>query len=170
MTDGASNCKPLVGIVMGSDSDWETMQRCAKQLEALGVPYEARFISAHRTPDVAREYAMTAEQRGFKVIIAAAGLAAHLAGAIAAQTALPVIGVPMAVGPLNGLDALLSTVQMPVGVPVAVVAIGEAGAANAAILAAQILGTADPQVARRVVELRTAQSERVKAKDVSFHI
>lgn len=160
--------KPVVGIVMGSDSDWDTMERCAKQLASLGVAFEARVISAHRTPAVAHEYAATAADRGLKVIIAAAGLAAHLAGAMAAGSPLPVIGVPMAGGPLNGFDALLSTVQMPPGVPVASVGIGKAGASNAAILAAQILATADPAMAKAVADFRAAQAEKVRAKDAAL--
>jgi len=159
---------PLVGIVMGSDSDWETMQRCAKQLTALEIPFEARIISAHRTPAVAHDYAATAADRGLKVIIAAAGLAAHLAGAMAAVSPLPIIGVPMATGALNGFDALLSTVQMPPGVPVATVGIGKPGATNAAILATQILATADPQIAERISQFRASQTEKVAAKDAAF--
>ena len=159
---------PLVGIVMGSNSDWETMERCAKQLDALGVPYEARIISAHRTPAVAHEYAQTAAERGVKVIIAAAGLAAHLAGAMAAGTPLPVIGVPMQAGALNGIDALLSTVQMPPGVPVAAVGIGRPGATNAAILATQILATAGGTYAEAIVRFRAEQTDEVVAKDTAF--
>ncbi len=159
---------PLVGIVMGSDSDWATMERCASQLEALGVAYEARVISAHRTPEVAHEYARTAVERGLKVIIAAAGLAAHLAGAMAASTPLPIIGVPMAAGALNGLDALLSTVQMPPGVPVATVGIGEPGATNAAILAVQILATAGGAYAEAVARFRVEQADQVVARDTAF--
>lgn len=159
---------PVVGIVMGSDSDWETMAKCAKQLQALGLACEARVISAHRTPDVAHEYARSAADRGLKVIIAAAGLAAHLAGAMAAGSPLPVIGVPMQAGPLEGLDALLSTVQMPPGVPVASVGIGSAGATNAAILAAQIVATADPQAAQAVRDFRAEQARKVQAKDAKL--
>ena len=160
--------EPLVGIVMGSDSDWETMERCAKQLEALGVPCEVRILSAHRTPGIAHDYARTAAERGLKVIIAAAGLAAHLAGAMAAGTSLPVIGVPMETGALNGLDALLSTVQMPPGVPVATVGIGKPGATNAAILAAQILATADATYAEPVTRFRAEQADKVVARDTAF--
>ncbi|NLF31082.1 MAG: 5-(carboxyamino)imidazole ribonucleotide mutase [Planctomycetes bacterium] len=160
--------EPLVGIVMGSDSDWETMERCAKQLEALGVPCEVRILSAHRTPGIAHDYARTAAERGLKVIIAAAGLAAHLAGAMAAGTSLPVIGVPMETGALNGLDALLSTVQMPPGVPVATVGIGKPGATNAAILAAQILATADATYAEAVTRFRAEQADKVVARDTAF--
>ncbi len=134
---------PLVGIVMGSDSDWPLVQKACTVLEKFGVAYETRVISAHRTPELAIEYSKTAEERGLKVIIAAAGGAAHLGGVLAAGTVLPVIGIPVAGGALNGLDALYATVQMPSGVPVATVAAGSAGPSNAALLAIQILGTAD---------------------------
>ena len=133
----------LVGIVMGSDSDWPLVKKACETLDRFGVGYETRVISAHRTPDVALEYSKTAEARGLKVIIAAAGGAAHLGGVLAAGTVLPVIGIPVAGGALNGLDALYATVQMPSGVPVATVACGSAGPANVALLAVQILGTAD---------------------------
>jgi phosphoribosylaminoimidazole carboxylase PurE protein len=159
---------PLVAIIMGSDSDWETMQRCSQQLEELGVAFEVRILSAHRTPAEAHAFAAAAAGRGLKVIIAAAGLAAHLAGAMAAGSTLPVIGVPMEAGPLNGIDALLSTVQMPPGVPVATVGIGVCGAMNAAVLAAQILATADTAMAARVAEFRSAQAAKVKSKDAAF--
>ncbi len=135
---------PLVGIVMGSDSDWSLVQKAADTLKSFGVPFEARVISAHRTPDLAFEYAANAEGRGIKVIIAAAGGAAHLGGVLAAHTVLPVIGIPVAGGALNGLDALYATLQMPAGIPVATVTLGSAGPVNAALLAVQILGTADP--------------------------
>ena len=134
---------PLVGIVMGSDSDWPLVKKACDTLDSFGVPYETRVISAHRTPDVALDYAKTAEERGIKVVVAAAGGAAHLGGVLAAGTVLPVIGIPVAGGALNGLDALYATVQMPSGVPVATVACGSAGPVNAALLAVQILGTAD---------------------------
>ncbi len=134
---------PRVGIVMGSDSDWPLVKKACDTLDSFGVPYETRVISAHRTPDVALDYAKTAESRGIQVIIAAAGGAAHLGGVLAAGTVLPVIGIPVAGGALNGLDALYATVQMPSGVPVATVACGSAGPVNAALLAVQILGTAD---------------------------
>lgn len=137
---------PLVGIVMGSDSDWPLVKKACETLEKFGVGYETRVISAHRTPDVAIDYSRTAEERGIKVIIAAAGGAAHLGGVLAAATVLPVIGIPVAGGALNGLDALYATVQMPSGVPVATVAVGSAGPANAALLAVQILGTADAEL------------------------
>ena len=132
--------EPLVGVVMGSKSDWETMIHAAKALQALDIPHEVRVMSAHRTPDVAAEYATSAEARGLEVIIAAAGGAAHLAGVLASMTTLPVLGVPMKGWSLDGLDSLLSTVQMPGGVPVGTLAIGKAGAVNAALLAGQILG------------------------------
>ena len=135
--------EPKVGIVMGSDSDWPLVKKACETLEKFGVAYETRVISAHRTPDVALDYSRTAEARGLKVIIAAAGGAAHLGGVLAAGTVLPVIGIPVAGGALNGLDALYATVQMPSGVPVACVACGSAGPTNAALLAIQILGTAD---------------------------
>ncbi len=159
---------PQVAVIMGSDSDWPVMQRCTKQLADFGIGSEVRVISAHRTPAIAHEFAVTASDRGLKVIICAAGLAAHLAGAMAAGSPLPVIGVPMAAGALNGFDALLSTVQMPPGVPVASVGIGKPGATNAAILAAQILATADSDLAKRVVEFRAAQAAKVRAKDANL--
>ena len=164
MAKTAPKTAPVVGIVMGSQSDWTTMQRCAQQLEALQIGFEVRVVSAHRTPADAAEYAGTAEQRGLKVI-----MAAHLAGAMAAQSQLPVIGVPMAAGPLNGIDALLATVQMPPGVPVATVGIGTAGAANAAILAGQIIATGDPALAERLAALRAAQAQEVRAADARLN-
>ena len=144
----------LIGIVMGSESDREVMTLTAGILEDLGIPYEVNVMSAHRTPDRVKKYASTASERGLKVLIAGAGLAAHLAGAIAAHTILPVIGVPLAAGPLNGMDSLLSTVQMPKGIPVATVAIGSHGATNAAYLAAQILALEDDAVAAKLRKLR----------------
>ncbi len=141
---------PIVGVVMGSKSDWETMKLACETLESLGVPYEKRVVSAHRTPDLMFTYAEQARERGLKVIIAGAGGAAHLPGMIAAKTELPVIGVPVQSKALNGLDSLLSIVQMPAGVPVATVAIGTAGATNAGLLAAQIVGAYDPEVAARL--------------------
>ena len=134
---------PLVGIVMGSDSDWPLVQKAAETLKSFDVAFEARVISAHRTPGLAFEYADGAEARGLKVIIAAAGGAAHLGGVLAGHTVLPVIGIPVAGGALNGLDALYATLQMPAGIPVATVTLGSAGPVNAALLAVQILGTAD---------------------------
>src|SRR6202795_4419645 len=141
-----------VGVLMGSDTDLPVMSEAGKVLDKFGIGYEMEVMSAHRTPVRAHEYATTAQSRGLKVVIAAAGAAAHLAGVIAAGTTLPVIGVPMATSPLHGLDALLATVQMPGGIPVATMAIDKAGATNAAIFAAEILGTSDPEIARRLVE------------------
>jgi phosphoribosylaminoimidazole carboxylase PurE protein len=141
----------LVGILMGSDTDLPVMSEAAKTLEKFGIPYEIEVVSAHRTPARAHEYATSAVSRGLKVLIAAAGAAAHLAGVIAANTTLPVIGVPMGTSSLNGLDALLSTVQMPGGIPVATMAIDKAGAVNAAVFAAEILALSDPEIARRLV-------------------
>lgn len=144
----------LVGILMGSESDRDTMNRTAQVLEELGIDFEMKVMSAHRTPADVAEYSSSAAERGLRVIIAGAGLAAHLAGAVAAHTILPVIGVPLAAGPLNGMDSLLSTVQMPKGIPVATVAIGSHGARNAAYLAAQIIALQDEGVASRLRELR----------------
>ncbi|WP_088072219.1 5-(carboxyamino)imidazole ribonucleotide mutase [Gottfriedia luciferensis] len=138
--------KPIVGIIMGSTSDWETMKNACDVLEELNISYEKRVVSAHRTPDLMFEYAETARERGIQVIIAGAGGAAHLPGMVAAKTTLPVIGVPVQSKALNGLDSLLSIVQMPGGVPVATVAIGKAGATNAGLLAAQIIGIHDQDV------------------------
>jgi phosphoribosylaminoimidazole carboxylase PurE protein len=159
--------RPVVGVVMGSDSDLPTMQRCLEQLEALGIAYEVRVISAHRTPDTAHEYAATAVQRGLKVIIAAAGMSAALSGVLAAKTTLPVIGVPMASGPLVGVDAALSTMQMPPGVPVACMSIGSAGATNAAVYAAQILAVSDKAMAARVRKFKADQARKVAKKDAA---
>lgn len=141
----------LVGIVMGSDSDFPVMSEAGKTLKKFGIPYEMQVMSAHRTPGLAHEYATTAVKRGLKVVIAAAGAAAHLAGVMAASTTLPVIGVPLGGSALNGMDALLATVQMPGGIPVATMAIDKAGATNAAIFAAEIIGLSDPEVAQRLV-------------------
>ena len=148
---------PLVGIIMGSKSDLPTMEGCTRQLDELGVPYELVIASAHRTPDAVREWATAAENRGLRVIIAAAGKAAHLGGVVAAYTSLPVIGVPMKTSDLGGMDSLLSMVQMPSGVPVACVAIN--GAKNAAIYAAQILGASDATWRQKVVEFKRAMAE-----------
>lgn len=152
--------KPLVGIVMGSDSDWPLVKKACDTLDKFGVAYETRVISAHRTPEVAIEYSKTAEARGLKVVIAAAGGAAHLGGVLAAATVLPVVGIPVAGGALNGLDALYATVQMPGGVPVATVALGNAGPVNAALLAVQILGIADADLREKF----RAHKEELKAK------
>ncbi len=152
--------KPLVGVVMGSTSDAETMQGCADTLERLGIEHEVKVLSAHRTPNETKQYADSAAERGIEVIIAGAGWAAHLAGFMAAHTILPVIGVPIDSSPLKGLDALLSTVQMPPGVPVATVSLGKGGAKNAAVLAAQILALKSPAIAER---LRACRDDMRKA-------
>lgn len=157
MTDSA----PLVGIIMGSTSDWETMRHAAETLEKLGVAHETRVVSAHRTPERMFEYARSAEGRGLKVIIAGAGGAAHLPGMTASLTALPVLGVPVESHALKGQDSLLSIVQMPAGIPVGTLAIGRAGAVNAGLLAAAILATSDPALARRLAAWRAAQSAAV---------
>ncbi|MBO1436348.1 5-(carboxyamino)imidazole ribonucleotide mutase [Meiothermus sp. CFH 77666] len=154
---------PLVGIIMGSRSDWETMQHSAQTLEQLQIPYEVRVVSAHRTPDLLFEYAEQAEARGLEVIIAGAGGAAHLPGMTAAKTSLPVLGVPVESKTLKGLDSLLSIVQMPAGVPVGTLAIGRAGAVNAALLAASILGNKYPQCKRALEAYRKTQTESVLA-------
>lgn len=154
----------MIGIVMGSDSDLPVMQGCVDQLRKFGIPFEITVASAHRSPARAAEYAATARERGLKVIIAAAGMAAHLAGVLAAHTTLPVIGVPVDASSLNGLDALLSTVQMPPGIPVATMGIGKAGAKNAAILAAQILSLGDPGLAAKLVEFKAQMADEVTAK------
>lgn len=153
--------KPLVGIIMGSRSDWETLRAAAEMLEQLGVPYETKVVSAHRTPDLLFEYASTAESRGLEVIVAGAGGAAHLPGMTAAKTALPVLGVPVESKTLHGVDSLLSIVQMPAGIPVGTLAIGPAGASNAALLAAAILGGKHPEIRQTLKRFRAAQTERV---------
>ncbi|TSA53315.1 MAG: 5-(carboxyamino)imidazole ribonucleotide mutase [Nitrosomonadaceae bacterium] len=155
--------KPLVGIIMGSNSDWNVMQHAASQLRDFGIAYEAQVISAHRTPDVAFEYAQTAIARGLRCIIAGAGGAAHLAGVLAAKTTLPILGVPVPSKHLQGLDSLLSIVQMPKGIPVATFAIGEAGAANAGLFAVALLALSDPVMAKQLEAFRTTQAEKVKA-------
>lgn len=160
-----NDTNPFVAVLMGSDSDLATMQGCIDVLRKLEVACEVRITSAHRTPEATRDYVLDAERRGCAVFIAAAGMAAHLAGAVAAQTLRPVIGVPIDAGPLKGLDALLSTVQMPAGVPVASVAIGSAGAKNAGFLAAQMLGVAVPGLHERVRAERAASAEGVAAKN-----
>ena len=157
--------KPVVGVVMGSDSDWPVMKETVALLNKLKVPSEVRVISAHRTPDAAAAFARGAERSGIRVIIAAAGGAAHLAGVLASHVTLPVIGVPLEGWALGGLDALLSTVQMPAGVPVATVAIGKAGARNAAILAAQILALGDAALAARLRSMRIEARDAVASKD-----
>lgn len=155
--------KPQVSIVLGSVSDWDTMQHCAATLEKFGVPYERNVASAHRTPAKAMEIAASAQARGIKVVIAAAGGAAHLAGVIAAHTQLPVIGVPMKGWATDGMDSLLSTVQMPRGIPVLTVAIGKAGAVNSAIAAVQMLALADKSYAKKLADFRKNQTEEVLA-------
>ncbi len=157
--------RPLVGIVMGSRSDWETMQHAAQKLEALGVPHEVRVVSAHRTPDVLFEYAASAAQRGLRAIIAGAGGAAHLPGMLAAKTAVPVLGVPVQSKALNGLDSLLSIVQMPAGIPVATFAIGNAGASNAALFAAAMLAAEHADVAAALATFRQRQTDEVAQND-----
>ena len=153
--------QPLVGLIMGSNSDWPTMEHAATMLEKLGVPYETKVVSAHRTPDLLFDYAKTAADRGLKVIIAGAGGAAHLPGMVASQTALPVLGVPVQSKTLNGLDSLLSIVQMPGGIAVGTLAIGKAGATNAGLLAAQIIGTSDDSVRKAVEQFRATQTETI---------
>ena len=152
---------PLVGLILGSKSDWDTMQHAAQTLEQLGVPYEVRVVSAHRTPDLLFEYAGAAEARGLEVIIAGAGGAAHLPGMAAAKTSLPVLGVPVESKALHGLDSLLSIVQMPAGVPVGTLAIGRAGAVNAALLATAILGNKYPQFRVTLQRFREGQTQSV---------
>ena len=159
--------KPFVAIVMGSDSDLPVMESCFAVLKSLGVPFEARITSAHRTPQSTREIVQGADARGCAVFIAAAGMAAHLAGAVAATTVKPVIGIPIN-SSLDGLDALLSTVQMPAGIPVATVAIGKAGAKNAAYLAAQIMSVSDEGLATKLAEERAANAETILSKDAAL--
>jgi len=156
--------KPLVGIIMGSSSDWDTMRHAAEALKSLSIPFETRIVSAHRTPDLLFEYASGAEGRGLEVLIAGAGGAAHLPGMTASKTLLPVIGVPIQSKALNGLDSLLSIAQMPAGVPVATVAIGEAGAKNAALLAAAILAGRHPPLKDALRAFRERQTAEVLAK------
>jgi len=159
--------KPFVAIVMGSDSDLPVMEASFDVLRSFGVPFEARITSAHRTPEVTKQFVKDAESRGCAVFIAAAGMAAHLAGAVAASTVRPVIGVPMNAS-MDGLDALLSTVQMPAGIPVASVAIGKAGAKNAAYLAVQMLSVADADLAKRLADERQENAEAIYAKDAAL--
>lgn len=155
---------PIVGIVMGSDSDWPIMKACAETLKKFGVPYEAKVLSAHRTPDAALDYAEGAADRGMKVLIGAAGGAAHLAGVLAAKTELPVLAVPMPSKHLGGFDSLLAMVQMPGGIPVATFAIGEAGATNAALFAVSMLALNDPAMAKKLTDFRIKQTEKVLSK------
>lgn len=157
---------PLVGVIMGSRSDYPVLEPACELLDELGVPYEARVVSAHRTPDWMYEYAASAESRGLQVIIAGAGGAAHLPGMVAAKTLVPVLGVPVPATMLQGVDALLSIVQMPGGVPVGTLAIGKPGAVNAAILAAEIVGLARPEVRERLRAWRAARAEQVRAQEL----
>jgi 5-(carboxyamino)imidazole ribonucleotide mutase len=164
MENNETQQKPLVGIVMGSKSDWEVMRNVADTLARFEVPCEARVISAHRTPEVAAEYSRSAIDRGLEIVIAGAGGAAHLAGVMAAFTVLPVLGVPMESQALKGMDSLLSTVQMPAGVPVGTLAIGKAGAVNAALLAVAILAGSRPELRRRLIEFRAEQAAKIQAE------
>ena len=156
--------KPLVGLIMGSRSDWETLESAAKALEQLGIPHEVRVVSAHRTPDLLYQYAAEAAGRGLRCIIAGAGGAAHLPGMLAAKSALPVLGVPIPSKHLQGLDSLLSIVQMPAGIPVATFAIGEAGASNAALFAVAMLALNDKKIAKKLADFRVSQTKKVLAK------
>ena len=155
------NEQALVGLIMGSHSDWETMQKAAEILSAMAIPHEIKVVSAHRTPDLMFEYASSAVDRGLEVIIAGAGGAAHLPGMVAAKTPLPVLGVPVKSRALNGMESLLSIAQMPAGIPVATLAIGDAGATNAGLLAASILGIKYPQIRRALEEFRAARTQSV---------
>ncbi|KEZ79002.1 5-(carboxyamino)imidazole ribonucleotide mutase [Salinisphaera hydrothermalis] len=159
--------KPLVGVIMGSTSDWDTMSHAHEMLERFQVPHECRVVSAHRTPDLMREYATTAEERGLEVIIAGAGGAAHLPGMVAAQTLVPVLGVPVKSRALQGIDSLLSIVQMPGGVPTATFAIGDSGAKNAALFAVAQLATTREPLRRALAEFRAAQADKVKNETLS---
>ena len=157
---------PLVGVIMGSVSDWETMKHAGEMLEQLGVSYEKKVVSAHRTPDLLFDYASSAESRGLRVIIAGAGGSAHLPGMCAAKTILPVLGVPVQSRLLNGIDSLLSIVQMPAGIPVGTLAIGQAGATNAALLAAAILATSDTELRERLSQYRAEQTRKVLSSEL----
>jgi len=159
--DNETQAAPLVAVIMGSASDWETMKHAKQTLDRFGVPNEAMVVSAHRTPERARELAMGAEERGLQVIIAGAGAAAHLAGVMAASTTIPVLGVPMQTSALNGMDSLLSTVQMPAGIPVGTLAIGRAGAVNAALFAVAILAGSRPELREKLHAYRAEQAEAV---------
>ena len=160
--------KPLVGLIMGSTSDWETLQHAAASLEALGVPHEVRVVSAHRTPDLLFEYASSARSRGLEVIIAGAGGAAHLPGMVAAKTSLPVLGVPVQSKALNGMDSLLSIVQMPAGVPTATFAIGPAGATNAALFAVRMLAVNEPSLRIKLAAYREGQAQKARASSAQL--
>ena len=159
----AEESKPLVGVIMGSSSDWDTMKHADQVLTEFGVAHECRVMSAHRTPDLTTEYVGSAKERGLKVLIAAAGGAAHLAGVTAAHTLLPVLGVPIQSAALNGLDSLLSTVQMPGGIPVATLAIGKAGAVNAALFAIAILAVEDPSLHEKLAAYRKDKADKIRA-------
>jgi len=159
---GKNNSKPLVAVIMGSKSDWDTMRHAEETLSDFGVEHECRVISAHRSPSLAAELGSTAESRGVEVVIAAAGGAAHLAGVLAAHTTLPVLGVPMRSEALNGLDSLLSTVQMPAGIPVATLAIGKPGAVNAALFAVAILANTRPELRKKLHDFRAAQEKKIR--------
>jgi 5-(carboxyamino)imidazole ribonucleotide mutase len=159
--------QPVVGIIMGSKSDWETMRHAGETLERFGVPHEAKIVSAHRTPDWMVEYASTAESRGIQVIIAGAGGAAHLPGMVAANTLLPVLGVPVESAALKGMDSLLSIVQMPGGIPVGTLAIGKAGAQNAALLAVAMLANNDPALRAKLRAFRQEQAAKVRAEELT---
>ncbi len=165
MSDGTS---PVVGILMGSDSDWPKIQSVAAALDEFQVPHEIRVMSAHRTPEIVRQYASTAAQRGLKVIIAAAGGAAHLAGVVASHTTLPVIGIPVPTDVQGGLDSLLSTVQMPGDVPVATVGLGSGGARNAGLLAVEILALGDPSLQQKLTAFKQKLVEKVSSKDAAL--
>jgi len=167
ITSNEKKGKALVGIIMGSTSDWETMQHAAQMLEELCVPHETRVVSAHRTPDLLFEYATRAEKRGIEVIIAGAGGAAHLPGMTASKTVLPVLGVPVESKALKGLDSLLSIAQMPGGIPVGTLAIGKAGAINAALLAAAMLGAKHPQIREALRKFRARQTKKVLATPIA---
>ena len=158
--------KPLVAIIMGSDSDWPTMTHAAQMLADFGVPYEAKVVSAHRTPDLMFEFAENAKAEGYQVIIAGAGGAAHLPGMVAAKTTLPVLGVPVSTKNMQGLDSLLSIAQMPKGIPVATFAVGDAGAANAGLFAVSILANHDADLAKKLAEFRAKQTIKVKAMEL----
>ena len=162
----SNSAEPLVGVVMGSDSDWPTMEKAVAVLEEFGVPYEAEVVSAHRTPELLVEYSKSAKERGLKAIIAGAGGAAHLPGMVASMTTLPVLGVPVQSRALSGMDSLLSIVQMPKGIPVATFAIGEAGAGNAGLSAVSILATADDALAEKLQKFRDDQRDTVLAKEL----
>lgn len=159
--------QPLVGIIMGSKSDWDTMHHAVEMLDRFGVPHEAKVVSAHRTPEWMVEYASTAEKRGLQVIIAGAGGAAHLPGMVAANTLLPVLGVPVESKALKGMDSLLSIVQMPGGIPVGTLAIGKSGAQNAALLAIAILANHDPALREKLREFREEQASKVRAEELT---